>query len=111
MRAVKNGQPLAAFLSWGKYMRLRVTLKESELSQCLESSVGDIGKAPKRKMQLASLKKIKRKKAAKRSQYSQSVSVSGAIAVAVPDSHGSSSSSSAAVGALSPALSRKASVA
>lgn len=104
LAAVNKGQSLTPFNAWSKYMRLRVNLKKSSLSDALSANVSEQGKPIKR---LLNAKSSQMPKFKRRSQYEQEVASKGGIAV-VQGSGSDSSSQTAAVGAHPAAYRRQA---
>ena len=94
LAALSKGQSLTPFNAWSKYMRLRVNLKKSSLSDALLANVSEQGKPIKR---LLNAKRSQTPKLRRRSQYEQEVASKGGLAVV--QGRGSESSSQAAVGA------------
>ena len=94
LAALSKGQSLTPFNAWSNYMRLRVNLKKSSLSDALLANVSEQGKPIKR---LLNAKRSQTPKLRRRSQYEQEVASKGGLAVV--QGRGSESSSQAAVGA------------
>ena len=94
LAALSKGQSLTPFNAWSKYMRLRVNLKKSSLSDALLANVSEQGKPIKR---LLNAKRSQTPELRRRSQYEQEVASKGGLAVV--QGRGSESSSQAAVGA------------
>ena len=98
LAALSKGQSLTPFNAWSKYMRVRVNLKKSSLSDALFANVSEQGRPIKR---LLNAKRSQTPELRRRSQYEQEVASKGGLAV-VQGGVGlqcSESSSQAAVGA------------
>ena len=97
MKAARAGQSLTPYVTWSKYMRLRVGIKSSELSRLLTATATASGSPGKR---------VLRGRVGKRqvnSQYDQHVEKDGPVAFAQCSLNGSG----AAVGATDAAISRQ----
>ena len=94
LAALSKGQSLTPFNAWSKYMRLRVNLKKSSLSDALFANVREQGRPIKR---LLNAERSQTPELRRRSQYEQEVASKGGLAVV--QGRGSESSSQAAVGA------------
>ena len=103
LAALSKGQSLTPFNAWSKYMRLRVNLKKSRLSDALFANVSEQGRPIKR---LLNAKRSQTPELRRRSQYEQEVASKGGLAVV--QGRGSESSSQAAVGAHPAAYRRQA---
>ena len=102
--ALSKGQSLTPFNAWSKYMRLRVNLKKSSLSDALFANVREQGRPIKR---LLNAKRSQTPELRRRSQYEQEVASKGGLAV-VQGRGSEESSSQAAVGAHPAAYRRQA---
>ena len=94
LAALSKGQSLTPFNAWSKYLRLRVHLKKSSLSDALFANVSEQGRPHTR---LLNAKRSQTPELRRRSQYEQEVVSKGGLAVVL--GRGSKSSSQAAVGA------------